>query len=233
MNYVTKRINIDLYSSDFSEIVRTQQGDNLTRFVEIALFNQNEPYTISSDVVVKVEGHRGDNSLFSKSCSCSNNIITLELDDDILLYAGMVKAKVILYSSDYKKILSSAPFRISVEEAPCDTNKEVETKGNLYNDLYADVQKINGILTGKMHICGIRTVTLTADTSISADSTVELSKSFSAISRATSYMIIPYNMSYCTPQSTKVASNVLTATLHNVTNSSKVLSASFYVLGYA
>lgn len=232
MNYVTKRINIDLYSSDFSEIVRTQQGDNLTRFVEIALFNQNEPYTISSDVVVKVEGHRGDNSLFSKSCSCSNNIITLELDDDILLYAGMAKAKVILYSSDYKKILSSAPFRISVEEAPCDTNKEVETKGNLYNDLYADVQKINGILTGKMHICGIRTVTL-SQTNVASDTSVTVQKTFSAISRATNYMVVPYNMSYCTPQSTTVANNILTATLHNVTNSTKNISASFYVIGYA
>lgn len=233
MNYVTKRINIDLYSSDFSEIVRAQQGDNLTRIVEIALFNQNEPYTITSGVIAKIEGHRGDNSLFSKECTYSDNVVVFELDDDILLYAGTAKAKVVLYSSTYEEILSSTPFRIAVEQAPCDTNAEVENKRNLYNELYADVQKLNGILTGKMHICGIRTVTLTATESIASDATVELSKTFSAISRATNYMIIPYNMSYCTPQSTKVANNILTATLHNVTNSSKLLSASFYVLGYA
>lgn len=232
MNQVKKRIHLDLYSDDFPEIVRTQQGDNQTRIVEIALYNQNEPYTISSDAVVKVEGHRGDNSLFSKECTYSENVVTFTLDDDVLLYAGMAKAKVVLYSSTYEEILSSCPFRISIEQAPCDTNAEVESKMNLYNELYADVQRINGILSGKMHICGIRTVTL-SQTSVASDSTVELQKTFSAISRATNYMIIPYNMSYCTPQSTQVANNILTATLHNVTNSTKNISASFYVIGYA
>ena len=232
MNQVKKRINLDLYSDDFPEIVRTQQGDNQTRVVEIALFNQHEPYTISSGVMAKIEGHRGDNSLFSKTCTYSGNVVTFTLDDDVLLYSGMVKAKVVLYSSTYEEILSSCPFRIAVEQAPCDTNAEVESKMNLYNELYADVQRINGILSGKMHICGIRTVTL-SQTSVASDSTVEVQKTFSAIAKATNYMIVPYNMSYCTPQSTKVANNILTATLHNVTNSTKNLSASFYVIGYA
>lgn len=232
MEQVIKRINLDVYSSDFKEIIRAQQGDNLTRMIEFALYNQNEIYTIPTGITVKIEGHRGDKSMFSKNCTYSGNIVSVELDDDILLYSGMVEAKVVMYDYNANKVLSSVAFRIEVQEAPCDTNAEVEQKSNLYNDLVADVQRIEGILTGKMHICGIRTVTLNAAGIASGGSTT-INGTFSSISRATSYLIIPYNFSYCTPQSSSVSNNILTATLHNVTASTQNLSASFYIIGYA
>lgn len=232
MNQVIKQINLDLYSSDFAEIIRTQQSDNLTRVIEIALLNQNENYSIASNTIVKIEGHRGDNSLFVKECTYSGNVVNFVLDSDVLLYAGTVKAKVVLYSSDQKEILSSTPFRIYVEEAPCDTNAEYESKKNLYNELHSDVQSIQSILTGKMHICGIRTITLSS-AGVAADDTISLTGTFSNISKATGYLVVPYNMSYCTPQTTSVVNNMLSATLHNVTNSQKNISASFYILGYA
>lgn len=232
MNYVTKRISLDVYSSDFPEIIRAQQGDTKTRIIEIALYDQNEEYSIVSGLTVKIEGKRGDNSLFSKKCTFTGNIVTMTLDDDILLYSGMVKAKVVIYNSDSTEILSSVPFKIAVEEAPCDTNAEIETKQNLYNDLLSRIATVEGILAGKMHICGIRTATVTG-VDVAADETVELTKTISAISNANGYLIIPYTFSYCTPQSTGISNNILTATLHNVTGSTQNLSASFYVIGYA
>lgn len=232
MTNVTKRINLDVYSSDFAEIVRAQQGDTKTRTIEIALYNQNEAYTISSGVTAKVEGQRGDNSLFSKECTYSGNVVTLLLDDDILLYAGTVKAKVVLYAQNNKEILSSTAFRIAVDESPCDTNAEYEQKANLYNDLRSRVATMEGILSGKMHICGMRAVTV-SQADVAADTTVTLTKTFSDISKATTYLIIPTTFSYCTPQDTSVSKNVLTATLHNVTNSTQNLTATFYVVGCA
>lgn len=229
---VTKRINLDVYSSDFPEIVRAQQGDTKTRVIEIALYNQNEAYTISSGVTAKVEGQRGDNSLFSKECTYSKNVVTMLLDDDILLYAGTVKAKVVLYTQNNKEILSSTAFRIAVEESPCDTNAEYESKYNLYNDLLSRVATVEGILSGKMHICGIRAVTV-SQAGVEANAVITLTQTFSDIAKATTYLIVPATFSYCTPQSTSVSNNILTATLHNVTNSTQNLTATFYVVGCA
>lgn len=232
MNYVTKQIDLDVYSSDFPEIVRAQQGDTQTRIIEISLYNQQAKYTITSGVTVKIEGQRGDNSLFSKKCTYSGNVVTVTLDDDILLYAGMVKAKIVIYGSNSTEILSSVPFKIMVDKAPCDTNAEVEEKQNLYNDLQARTAAIESTLSGKRHICGVRLVTVSA-TSVASGATVTLSQTFSTISGASYYMIVPKVFSYCTPQETSVANKTLTATLHNVTSSKQNLSASFYVVGYA
>lgn len=232
MTTVTKRINLNVYSSDFAEIVRTQQGDTKTRVIEIALYNQNEIYTIASGVTAKVEGQRGDNSLFSKECTYSGNVVTFTLDNDILLYAGTVKAKVVLYDNTKKEILSSTMFRIAVEASPCDTNAEYESKKNLYNDLSARVDSMESTLSGKRHICGVRTVTVSQD-NVAANAVITLTKTFSSISKANYYMIVPKTFSYCTPQDASVSQNTLTVKLHNIKNSVQNLTATFYVVGYA
>jgi len=128
LNNVIKQIIIDLYSSVSYEVIQAQQNDNNSRIIEFILYNQGTPYVIPSNISIKMEGHRGDNSSFIKDCTTSNNVITATLDSDILYYSGTVVAKIVMYDLTNDSILSTIPFRIHVEKNPCDKNK-IE-KGN-------------------------------------------------------------------------------------------------------
>lgn len=144
MNTVVKRIQIDLYSPTSYEVIKAQQGDSLSRIVEIALLNKGEPYVIPThNVSIRLEGHRGDGSSFSKGSNCTlkDNIITVVLDNDILFYSGTVEAKVVLYElpdDGTKRILSSIPFRAHVQKNPCDKNNVTMGNKSLIDDLIFD-----------------------------------------------------------------------------------------------
>ena len=117
MNDVIRRINIDLYAPKIYEVIRAQQGDDKSRCVEFELYDQGNPYEITNDTIANVEGLRADGSGYIKSCEINNNIITFVLDDNLLYYDGVAKLKLVLYS-DNKKVLSSIPFKVSIERNP-------------------------------------------------------------------------------------------------------------------
>lgn len=135
MNHVIKEINIELYSPTSYEIIHAQQGDNQLRLIKFSLFNQGEPYTVPNNISIKMEGHRGDNSSFTKeNCTVSNNVITAALDSDILSSAGIAEAKIVLRDS-YGGILSTIPFKIHVCKNPSDKDKIESEKRSLIDDL--------------------------------------------------------------------------------------------------
>lgn len=71
MNHIIKRIHIDLYSPTSYEVIHAQQGDHSARIVEFALYDQGIPYRLEGrDILVQLEGHRGD-----KSSLCPKNAV--------------------------------------------------------------------------------------------------------------------------------------------------------------
>ena len=142
MNKVIKRIQIDLYSPTSYEVIKAQQNDNNSRVIELEILNQGESYDLSN-VLVKFEGHRGNNSdsSFIKSCSISDNIVSVTLDEDVLHYPGIAEAKVVLYDLSDESVLSTIPFKIHIQKNPCNKTKVIETDKNLINDLIIEVQK--------------------------------------------------------------------------------------------
>lgn len=135
MNHVIKEMNIELYSPTSYEVIHAQQGDSQLRLIKFSLFNQGEPYTVPNNISIKMEGHRGDNSSFTKeNCTVSNNVITAALDSDILSSAGIAEAKIVLRDS-YGGILSTIPFKIHVCKNPSDKDKIESEKRSLIDDL--------------------------------------------------------------------------------------------------
>ena len=145
LNDVIKRIEIEVYSSNSYEVIKAQQGDNLSRKIEFVLYDQGKPYTISSSLLFKVEGHRGDGSSFMKdNCiSISDNIITVTLDDDILYDYGTVEAKLVMYDLSNNSVLSTVPFRIHVQKNPCDKSNLEKEKTSIINELILKVEALN------------------------------------------------------------------------------------------
>lgn len=151
MDIIKKQIDIDLYSPTYYEILKAQQGDNLSRVIEFTLHDQGKLYNIPNNITVRLEGHRGDNSSFIKedNCSISENSITVILDSDILYAHGTVEAKIVMEDSN-NYILSTIPFRIHVEKNPC--NKiEIEKKNHsLIDELVSNLNEIKKIF--ELHI---------------------------------------------------------------------------------
>ena len=135
MKHIIKRVEIDLYSPASYEVIKAQQGDNMTRTVEFALLYNKQPYPISNNIKIRLEGHRGDHSSFIKEncCTVSGNVISLTLDSDILYASGTAEAKIVMY--DGESILSTIPFRISVQKHPCDKNTLETDKKSAIDDL--------------------------------------------------------------------------------------------------
>ena len=147
MNTVIKRIQIDLYSPTCYEVIKAQQGDDNTRIIEFEILNQGEPY-ILSNVFANLEGHRGNNteSSFIKKCDISQNIVSIVLEDDILCYSGIAKAKIVLYDKTDNSILSTIPFKISIQKNPCDKDGVVEKNKSLIDDLIFETYRLSSII---------------------------------------------------------------------------------------
>lgn len=148
MNNVIKRIEIDLYSPTSYEVIKAQQGDNKSRIIEFVLYNQGNPYTISDNIHIMLEGHRGDNSSFPpKECAVKNNIITVILDSDILCESGIAEAKIVMYDISNDSILSTIPFKVHVQKNPCDKNKLESEKHSVIDWLILNFEKMKITMT--------------------------------------------------------------------------------------
>ena len=54
MDSIIKRIEVDVYTPTFYEVIKAQQGDSKTRFVEFVLYNQGDPYTVPVGVIGEI-----------------------------------------------------------------------------------------------------------------------------------------------------------------------------------
>ena len=159
MDNVIKHISIDLYSPTSYEVIYAQQGDNSSRVIEFILYDKGEPYAIPQNTLIRMEGHRGDQSSFIKeNCTLSDNVIRATLDDDILYAHGIVEAKIILTQRAEKEssesngnshdvILSTIPFRIHVQKNPCDKTKVEAEKRSLIDYLIQKLRELKDTLT--------------------------------------------------------------------------------------
>ncbi len=143
MNNIIKQIEVDVYSPTFYEVIKAQQGDKNSRFVEFILFNQGDPYTVPNDVIVKLEGSRPNKSPIMKPCTIKNNVITTELDADLLYYHGIYRLKIVLYEADGNTVLSTIPFTLSVQKNPLDSDKFEKDNYSLLNQLILQTETVN------------------------------------------------------------------------------------------
>ncbi len=135
MNNIIKQIKIDVYTPTFYEVIKAQQNDENSRFVEFILYNQGEPYVIPENVLIKLEGQRANKSPFMKPCTVANNVVTVELDKDLLYYSGIAHLKLVIYKEDENSVLSTIPFTVSIQKNPLDSNKFEKDNYSLVHQL--------------------------------------------------------------------------------------------------
>lgn len=150
LNNIIKQIEVDVYSPTFYEVIKAQQGDKNSRFVEFILFNQGDPYTIPDNTIVKLEGSRPNKSPVIKPdtiedniITIKNNVITVELDEDLLYYAGISHLKIVLYDTSDHSVLSTIPFTLSVQKNPLNSDKFEKDNYSLLNQLILQTETAN------------------------------------------------------------------------------------------
>ena len=145
MNNTIKQIEVDVYTPTTYEVIKAQQGDKNSRFVEFILFDQGDPYIIPEGTKIILEGSRPNKSPIMKPCTIKDNIVTMELDSDLLYYHGVSHLKIVLYKE--KSVLSTIPFTLSVQKNPLDSDKFEKDNYSLLNQLIleaeANTKKIN------------------------------------------------------------------------------------------
>ena len=142
MDSIIKRIEVDVYTPTLYEVIKAQQGDSKTRFVEFVLYNQGDSYTIPSGVIAKLEGSRPNKSPIVKPCTIKDNVITVELDRDILYYHGVSNLKIVLYDTDKSEVLSTIPFTLSVQKNPLDSDNFEKDNYSLLNELILNTENL-------------------------------------------------------------------------------------------
>ena len=147
MNNTIKQIEVDVYTPTTYEVIKAQQGDKNSRFVEFILYDQGDPYMIPEGTKIKLEGSRPNKSPIIKPCTIKDNIVTMELDADLLYYHGVSHLKIVLYKDDESAVLSTIPFTLSVQKNPLDSDKFEKDNYSLLNQLIleaeANTKKIN------------------------------------------------------------------------------------------
>ncbi len=205
MNNIIKQIEVDVYSPTFYEVIKAQQGDKNSRFVEFILFNQGEPYTIPNDITVNLEGSRPNKSPIIKPCTIKDNVITIELDADLLYYHGIYRLKLVLYEADGNTVLSTIPFTLSVQKNPLDSDKFEKDNYSLLNQLIlesvANTKKIDDHINDSDNP---HTIIYEEAESLSKLTAGEkLSDTFGKLSKAVSDLISHINNNICHITSTE------------------------------
>lgn len=172
---VIEKINIDL-SRPLRNVIYAKQGDKNTREVQISLYSNGVQWSVPSGSNFVVSYVRPDNSKGAYSflldgstpaVSCSSNILTVSIIQQVLEVSGAVSASVIIKNGQ-NEMISTFSFIIDVEKYDCPVDEEgidkyvkfiVEspeiTNGTIYFGDFIDSLEFSDLFVG-----AIMTVTL-------------------------------------------------------------------------
>lgn len=119
---------IQQYTVDFAGnnnflFVKGIQGDGYgTRYVDISLMNNGQPYTVNSEAVtVIIRGTKPDTSVIFNECEIfDNNTIRVEITQQMSAVAGKGNYEISIMSNLENRTLTSFPFFIIISKSSFD-----------------------------------------------------------------------------------------------------------------
>lgn len=119
---------IQQYAVDFASnnnflFVRGVQGDGYgTRYVDISLMNNGQPYTVNNDIVtVVIRGTKPDTSAIFNECEIlDSNTIRVEITQQMSAVAGRGNYEISVMSNLENRTLTSFPFFIIISKSSFD-----------------------------------------------------------------------------------------------------------------
>lgn len=118
-----QQYTVDFASSNNFVFVKGIQGDGYgTRYIDIALLNDTQPYTINSDAVtVVIRGTKPDNKAVFNECEIiNNNTIRAEITQQMSAVAGKGDYEISIMDKKENRALTSFPFYIIISKSSFD-----------------------------------------------------------------------------------------------------------------
>ena len=120
LSYI-KRITLDTSRGNSLRIVEAKQGDIKSRYLEIAITQNDTPLTVADSVTPRIRGTKPDGKSFLVDGDVHNGLVYIEFTKQMLAAVGRVRCDVGLYSGE--SLLSTVTFYVDVAAKPYDENK--------------------------------------------------------------------------------------------------------------
>lgn len=148
-----QQYTVDFASNNNFLFVKGIQGDGYgTRYVDISLLNDAQPYIIDKDVIeVVIRGTKPDNkSIFNECEIIDSNTIRAEITQQMSAVAGKGNYEISIIAKEENRTLTSFPFFIMISKSSFDVGYVVSS-----DEFGFLVDKINKVNTLEVNITKI------------------------------------------------------------------------------
>ena len=138
-----QQYTVDFASNNNFLFVKGIQGDgHSTRYVDISLMNNGQPYTVDSESVsVAIRGTKPDTSVIFNECEIlDHNTIRVEITQQMSAVAGRGNYEISIMSNLENRTLTSFPFFIIISKSSFDIGYVVSS-----NEFGLLIDKINQV----------------------------------------------------------------------------------------
>ncbi len=149
-----QQYTVDFASNNNFLFVKGIQGDGYgTRYVDISLMNNGQPYTVNREAVtVIIRGTKPDNNMIFNECQIlDNNTIRVEITQQMSAVSGRSNYEVSIMSNLENRALTSFPFFIIISKSSFDVG--YVTSSNEFGLL---VEKINQVHQIQADLSGLK-----------------------------------------------------------------------------
>lgn len=135
-------LSLDLYYNE-EKTIDTKEYDKNSRYITVSLTYKGKEYQISGDTVkARIKWLKPDKKAVFNDCVInSDNTITIDLTEQMLIVSGVAKATLSLYDINTDQVLSTTNFNAIVEASA--VSDDTILSSDEYNSLHNEFKRLN------------------------------------------------------------------------------------------
>lgn len=135
-------LSLDLYYNE-EKTIDTKEYDKNSRYITVSLTFKGEEYKIAGDSVkARVKWLKPDKKAVFNDCVInSDNTVTIDLTEQMLIASGVAKATLSLYDINTNQVLSSTSFNAIIEASA--VSDDTILSSDEYNSLHNEFKRLN------------------------------------------------------------------------------------------
>lgn len=135
-------LSLDLYYNE-EKTIDTKEYDKNSRYITVSLTYKGKEYQISGDTIkARIKWLKPDKKAVFNDCAInSDNTITIDLTEQMLITSGVAKATLSLYDINTDQVLSTTSFNAIVEASA--VSDDTILSSDEYNSLHNEFKRLN------------------------------------------------------------------------------------------
>ena len=135
-------LSLDLYYNE-EKTIDTKEYDKNSRYITVSLTYKGKEYQISGDTIkARIKWLKPDKKAIFNDCTInSNNTITIDLTEQMLIVSGVAKATLSLYDINTDQVLSTTSFNAIIEASA--VSDDTILSSDEYNSLHNEFKRLN------------------------------------------------------------------------------------------